>query len=175
MAQAIIRDVKDLRPTAWVYWQVVEPDAPEFGWGLINANYVDTHDQPSTDKTPFVRINRKFFVYGQFTRYMRPGYHILSIADPNSIAAYDPVSHRLVIVKVTGDAAETARFDLSHFAGVGDAVQVIATTTLPATAAPDWKQIEESLKVEKDGPQKQVTAHLYPKSVYTFVIEGVSR
>jgi galactan endo-1,6-beta-galactosidase len=175
MAQAIIRDVKDLQPTAWVYWQPVEPDAPEFGWGLINANYIDTHDQPTADKTPFVRVNRKFFVFGQFTRFVRPGYRIIATEDPNAIAAYDAVSHRLVIVKATGDAAETFKVDLSRFAAVGDTVQVIATTTLPATDVPDWKQHEESLKVEKNGPQKQVTAHLHPKSVYTFVIEGVSR
>ena len=131
MAQAIIRDVKDLRPTAWVYWQPVEPDSPEYGWGLINANYVDTHDQPSSDKSPFVRVNRKFFVYGQFTRYVRPGYRMIGSDDLNSIAAYDAVSHRLLIAKVTGDAAETTRFDLSRFAAVGDTVQVIATDDSP--------------------------------------------
>ena len=60
MAQEIIRDVKELRPNAWVYWQPVEPDVPEYGWGLINANYIDTHDQMSAEKTPLVRVNRKF-------------------------------------------------------------------------------------------------------------------
>ncbi len=175
MAQAIIRDVKDLRPSAWVYWQPVEPDAPAYGWGLINANYVDTHDQPSTDKTPFVRVNRKFFVYGQFTRYIRPGYHMIGVADQNSIAAYDAVSRQLAICKVTGESVETASFDLSHFAALGHTVQVIATTTLPATQVPDWAQHKEVLEVERNGSQKHVTIHLYPKSVYTFVIEGVSR
>jgi len=45
LAQEIIRDVKELQPNGWVYWQPVEPDVHDFGWGLINANYVDTHDR----------------------------------------------------------------------------------------------------------------------------------
>lgn len=174
MAQAIIRDVKELRPSAWVYWQPVEPDVPEFGWGLINANYIDTHDQPSAERTSLIRVNRKFFVFGQFTRYIRPGYHLISIDDPNSVAAYDPASRRLVIVKVSGDAAETVDFDLSHFAGIGTS-EVIATTCVPGTEVPDWKQHDQTLKVEKRGAQKLVEANLYPKSVYTFIVENVSR
>ena len=175
MAQAIIRDLKELRPSAWVYWQPVEPDAPEFGWGLINANYVDTHDLPSAEKTPLVRVNRKFFVFGQFTRYIRPLYHLISIDDPNSVAAYDPAGRRLVIVKVSADDAETVHFDLSHFAEVGDTSEVIATTCVPGTGVPDWKQHNQTLTVEKRGAQKLVEANLYPKSVYTFIIKSVSR
>jgi galactan endo-1,6-beta-galactosidase len=59
MAQAIIHDVNELQPSAWIYWQPVEPDLRDFGWGLINANYIDTHDEPSAQKTTFVRVNRK--------------------------------------------------------------------------------------------------------------------
>jgi len=175
MAQAIIRDVKELRPNAWVYWQPVEPDVPEFGWGLLNANYFDTHDQLSAKKTPLVRVNRKFFVYGQFTRYVRPGYHLIDIDDPNSIAAYDTASRKLVIIKVTSDAPETAKFDLSDFSALDDTIQVIATTTVPGDNSPDWTQHNQTLKVEKRGGQKLVEAHLYPKSVYTFLLEGVLR
>ena len=92
MAQELIRDMRELRPSAWIYWQPVEPDAPDgYGWGLINSSYIDTHDQPSAEKTPLIRVNRKFYVYGQFTRYIRQGYRIVELDDPNSIAAYDAV------------------------------------------------------------------------------------
>ena len=174
MAQAIIRDVKDLRPCAWVYWQPVEPDVPEYGWGLINANYIDTRDKSSSEKTPLLRINRKFFVYGQFTRYLRPGYRLIGIEDPNSIAGYDTASHKLVIVKVTGDAPQTVKLDLSNFSAIGDTIQLIATTTTAGDSGPDWKQHIEKLKIEKRRGQAVVEAHLYPKSVYTFVMEASS-
>src|SRR5258708_38342577 len=119
MAQAIIRDIRELRPSGWVYWQPVEPDVPDYGWGLINANYVDTRDQMSAKMTPLVRVNRKFYVYGQFTRYLRRGYQLIGIDEPNSIAAYDRGSYKLFIVKVTGDAPETAQLDLSTFSVSG--------------------------------------------------------
>ena len=175
MAEAIIRDVKELQPRAWIYWQPVEPDVAEFGWGLINANYVDTHDQSSIQKTAFVRVNRKFFVMGQFTRYIRPGYHLIQVADPNSIAAYDPSSHRLVIIKVTGDAAEPIKFDLSNVSSVQDTIRVIATTTSPGGKIPDWKQRNQTLKLSKRSERRLIETNLYPKSVYTFVVQGVLR
>ena len=173
MAQTIIRDIKDLRPSAWIYWQPVEPDVSQYGWGLINANYIDTHDQLSDEKTPMVRVNRKFFVYGQFTRYVRSGYHFIAIDDPSSVAAYDSSSHQLVIIKVTGDAEEAVQFDLSRFTQTSGSVQVIATTTTPAGKVPDWRQHKKDLTVEMRGGRKLVEANLYPKSVYTFLIQEV--
>jgi galactan endo-1,6-beta-galactosidase len=175
LAEEIIRDLNELRPSAWIYWQPVEPDVPEFGWGLINANYIDTHDRPSPLKTLFVRVNRKFFVLGQFTRYLRPGYHLIEIKDPRSIAAYDPISRRLVIVKVTGDAAEQIRFDLSKFSSVADTIQVFATTTTPGGSVPDWMQHSETLRLTSVAEQTFIQTSLYPKSVYTLVIQGVLR
>jgi hypothetical protein len=122
-----------------------------------------------------VRVNRKFYVYGQFTRYLRPGYQLIGIDEPNSIAAYDRGSYKLVIVKVTGDAPETAQLDLSTFSVVGDTVQLIATTTAPDADVPDWKQHMEAVKIESRGDQKLVAVHLHPKSIYTLVIEAILR
>jgi hypothetical protein len=141
----------------------------------MNANYVDTHDQPSTQKTTFVRVNRKFFVIGQFTRYIRPGYHLIEVADPNSIAAYDLSSHRLVVIKVTGAAPESINFDLSNLSSVADTIQVIATTTTPGGSIPDWKQHSQILQLTKRSERTLIETHLYPKSVYTFVVQGVLR
>lgn len=168
MAQAIIRDVKELRPSAWVYWQPVEPDVAEYGWGLINANYVDTHDKPSSNKTPLVRVNRKFYVYGQFTRYVRPGYQLIWIDDPDAIAAYDHKSHRLVIVKTTGDAPQEVELDLSNLPVNGDSLEVIATTMSPGSGTPDWRQHSEAIRIGRRDKQKLIKVHLWPRSIYTF-------
>ena len=175
MAQAIIHDLKELRPSAWVYWQPVEPDLPGYGWGLINAHYIDTHDQPSTEKTSVVRVNRKFYVYGQFTRYLRPGFRLIGIEDPTSIAGYDRASRKLVIVKVTGDRPESINLDVSDFPPTGDTVQLIATTTEAGGGLPDWKQHFETVKIVNRGDQKLIALQLYPKSIYTFVVEAIFR
>ena len=175
MAQTIVRDVKELRPNAWVYWQPVEPDVPEYGWGLINAKYIDTHDQPKREKTLLVRINRKFYVYGQFTRYLRPGFQLIGTDDRDTIAGYDQSSRKLVVVKVTGEIPTQARLNISRFSIVGDSFRLIATTTSIGTGVPDWKQHVETVKIENRGGQKVVSTHLYPKSVYTFVVEAILR
>jgi galactan endo-1,6-beta-galactosidase len=170
LADEIVRDLKELRPKAWVYWQPVEPDVRESGWGLINAQYVDTRDEPSKQKTRFVRVNRKFFVFGQFTRYIRSGYHLVEIADPNAIAAYDG-SHTLVIAKLTGDSPERLKLALSVSTSLPDTVEVIATTTAPGGRVPDWKQHHQMLELSRHGDQKLIETDLYPKSVYTFVLQ----
>src|SRR6202023_4427070 len=113
--------------------------------GLINANYIDTRDQMSAKKTPMVRVNRKFYVYGQFTRYLRPGYQLVGIDETHSIAAYDHGSRKLVIVKVTSDVPETLKLGLSGFSEIGNTVEVIATTTALGDTVPDWKQSLEKL------------------------------
>lgn len=172
MAKAIIRDLRDLRPNAWVYWQPVEPDGPAFGWGLMNAKYVDTHDRPSAEETPLIRVNRKFFVYGQFTRYLEPGSELIAVDNKNAIAAYSRNSHTAVVVKVTADIPEDIRIDLSGFARTGDTVQAIATTTAPGGETPDWEQHKEVLMVKRTGRQPFADAHLYARSVYTFVTDA---
>jgi galactan endo-1,6-beta-galactosidase len=173
MARALVRDMKELRPSAWIYWQPVEPDVPDYGWGLINANYLDTHDQPSADKTPLVRVNRKFYVYGQFTRYLRPGCRIIDMDDPSSIAAYDRQAQKLTVIKVTGEVPERTKLDLSTFSLLGNEVQLIATTTAPGGTVPDWKQHVEMVRIDKTGKEPGVTVQLYPKSIYTFIIKAV--
>lgn len=175
LAQTIVRDIKELQPSAWVYWQPVEPDVRDFGWGLVNANYVDTRDQPSAAEMPLVRVNRKFFVYGQFTRYIRPGYRMVAVDDPGSVAAYDATSHKLVIVKVTGSSAETAKFDLADFTSVGERAEMITTTTAPDGNTPDWKQHTATLRVPKETRGRLIEVSLYPKSVYTLVIAAARR
>jgi hypothetical protein len=175
MAVSIIRDVRELKPSAWVYWQPVEPDVPEYGWGLINANYIDAHDQPNADaSTPLVRVNRKFFVFGQFTRFIRQGYQIIEINDANSLAAYDPASHRLVIITVAGDSDGSLRYDLSKFRSAAANVQRVATTTAPGDGVPDWKQHTDTVPLDRV-QRLGFTSALYRKAIYTFVISDVSR
>jgi galactan endo-1,6-beta-galactosidase len=175
MADSIVRDIRGLNPSAWVYWQPVEPDVKENGWGLLNADYVDTGDQKKPGvNTPLVRVNRKFFVYGQFTRYLRPGFHIIDIRDQSSIAGYDGTSRTLVIMTVTGATEKAVNYDLSKFRSVGEAVQQVVTTTAPGSSGvPDWKQHAETLRLERTA-QKVLRTNLHAKSVYPFVFQDVS-
>lgn len=118
----------------------MEPEGS--GWGLIKADYVDTDDQANGKiATPFVRVNRKYFVLGQFTRYIK----IIDIDDPNSMAAYDDQTHRLVIVTLNSGIEKRVKYDLSRFTHIGSKFTGIATTIAPGHGVPDWK-------LRRDGP-----------------------
>jgi len=52
---------------------------------------------------------------------------------------------------------------------------LVSTSTAPGDSAPDWKQHNEILKIRKRGNEGLFEVKLYPKSIYTFVIEGALR
>jgi hypothetical protein len=106
VAKNICLDWTWLHPTAWCYWQVMDPSA---GWSCIQYN-------PST-KTPGA-VQPKYYVLAQFTRHIRPGMRILNTGVNYAAAAYDAAARRLVIVAVNTGAAQTLTFNLSAFGQV---------------------------------------------------------
>ena len=73
-------------------------------------------------------LTMKYYALGQFTRYIRPGYTIIS-GDEHSLAAYDAEGHRLIVVmtNVTGKDRKVD-VDLSAFSQTGSNVSVIRTS-----------------------------------------------
>ncbi|MFB7668270.1 glycoside hydrolase [Kitasatospora sp. NPDC056138] len=96
-------DFRWLHPTAWVYWQVVDPTA---GWALVQNN-----------NGTLGAVNPKYFVLAQFMRHIRPGMQIIDSGDANSVAAYDATNHKLVIVATNYGTGQWINFDLSRFGG----------------------------------------------------------
>jgi galactan endo-1,6-beta-galactosidase len=113
-ARNLCLDFRWLHPTAWVYWQVMDPTA---GWSLIH--YDGSTRQPGSVQT-------KLYVLAQFTRHIRPGMRIIGTDAGNAVAAYDPATRRLVLVAVNTGAAQTITFDLGRFRAV------------PGTVVPRW-------------------------------------
>jgi galactan endo-1,6-beta-galactosidase len=102
MARYLLQDMRQMRPTAWVYWQVLDGG----GWGLIDAD---------NDANRLGSATQKFFVLAQFARHIRLGMRILDGGRDNVVAAYDAAASKLVIVAVNWDAAQYINFDLSGF------------------------------------------------------------
>lgn len=96
-------DFQWLHPTAWCFWQVLDP-TPE--WATIAYD---------PDTLEAGQVQTKYYVYAQFTRHIRPGMHILGTSAGNSVAAYDPDARKLVIVASSPDESQTLSFDLSLF------------------------------------------------------------
>jgi O-glycosyl hydrolase len=98
MAQRIHDDITGLAAQAWVYWQVVDNAS---GWGfLYNPLTTNSNGGFTTSYT----VNEKFYVMGQFSEFIQPGFQILSVADTNSLVAYNPGNSTLVIVTVNDSA-----------------------------------------------------------------------
>ncbi len=118
MSREILTDMTYLHPTAWVYWQLV--DGP--GWGLLV--------NPLTGETTTgYTVSEKYFVLGQYSRYIRPGYTMIGIDGGNSVAAYDARSKTLVIVATNdGKVDAPVSFDLSRFQSTGPDAEVVRTS-----------------------------------------------
>lgn len=118
LARRIRDDLTQLRPISWCYWQ----GADYAGWGLL-ANRLKENGRTR------YRITKKFCVFEQFTRFLRPGCQIIDCGDSNSVAGYNPSSKTLSIVTVndgTNDFDET--FDLSSFAATGKVAECYRTS-----------------------------------------------
>lgn len=105
LARRIRNDLVELRPISWCYWQAVD----YAGWGLLDNRLGENGD------TGFY-ITRKFRVFEQFTRFLRPGCEIIGCGDTNSVAGYDPAARTLAIVTVNdGPDKLKETFDVSNF------------------------------------------------------------
>jgi O-glycosyl hydrolase len=120
LAAAIIRDLRDLQPQAWVLWQAVENEQYCVWWkynhGPLHGDFM--HD------TEAMQVTRKYHAMAQFTRFVRPGYRMIGVLAEDTVAFLDPRGSRLVLVysspvlprgdhvltvRVTGDKAAAAR------------------------------------------------------------------
>jgi galactan endo-1,6-beta-galactosidase len=103
-ARYLIQDLRQLKPTAWEYWQPLDNS----NWALIVAD---------NDARTLGKATQKYFVVAQFARHMRPGMRLLDAGRDNVVAAYDARQSKLVIVAVNWDAAQYINFELSGFSG----------------------------------------------------------
>ena len=155
MADSMMRDMTEMRADGWVYWQPFDSGA----WGLIQSNPGDNW---------IGGANRKWYVFAQFSRHIRPGYRILGSGDSNSIIAYSPTAHKLEIVTANFGTAQWINYNLSAFAALG-AVQRWTTTTAPGGTIPDLKYQNGQDVVLTN---KTFRYYSYPNSVTTFEIAG---
>ena len=124
-ANKIIQDLTLLSPQAWIMWQAIgsytgsEPfdgnfDGPQVDmtkgfWGVSSCDF---------DKKEIL-LSQKYYCFGQFTRYIRPGMTVLPI-DRHTVGAYNKKENKLVIVAVNSKSKERKlSLDLEEFSPEG--------------------------------------------------------
>jgi hypothetical protein len=153
-ARCLLLDFHWLHPTAWCYWQVMDPTS---GWGTIKYD-------GSTLKAGAVET--KLYVLAQFTRHIRPGMRILDTGSDLAVAAYDSAARRLVIVAANTGSAQTLTFDLSRFGQVAGGV-VPRWSTIPAGSDRYTQRQDTSVS------GKTLRVPFAAGQVQTFQIDGV--
>ncbi len=170
--QKIISDMNSLTPAAWVMWQAIDKHICAEGYlgrqdsGMIDINTgywglaVADHDNDD------IILTQKYYAMGQFSRFIRPGYTVISTGE-DSIAAYDSDSGMLVIVAINPTAADkTANFDLSQFESVGRRVSVTRTSGSTADGE-QWAELDDIYTY--DGG---FVAELKANSITTYVLNN---
>ncbi|MFD1675493.1 glycoside hydrolase family 30 protein [Alicyclobacillus fodiniaquatilis] len=153
MSTEIIADVKQLKPTAWVYWQAV--DGP--GWGMLQMDV----NHPGHDQ---FKTTEKYYVMENYSKFIRPNYQFIQIGLPNALAAYNRAQHTLVIVTTNASSVQnTYDYNLKQFSKLGASVKVYRTSK------------DEHLKQLAAIPitQSSFSAVAKSKSVTTYVLTGV--
>lgn len=157
MARNLCMDWRWLHPTAWCYWQVMDPSA---GWGTIRYN---------GDTATAGAVETKYYMLAQFTRHIRPGMRIIDVGVDYVIAAYDPAARRLVVVALNSGAAQNLTFDLSRFAQVAGGANGVVSRWSTVPGGSDRYTARQDVRVTN----KRVTVPFAAASVQTLQIDGV--
>ncbi|MFC8361709.1 beta-1,6-galactanase [Streptomyces griseorubiginosus] len=155
----LLYDFRWLHPTAWVYWQVMDPTA---GWGVIK------YDAGTLQAGA---IETKYYVLAQFSRHIRPGMKILDTGVSNAVAAYDASARRLVVVALnTSASAQTLTFDLSRFTTVtGGSGGLVPRWNTVTTGGDKYASYSNTFL-----SGKSVAVPFAAKAVQTLQIDGVT-
>ena len=169
LAQRITGDCNDMNASAWILWQVIDnhvssvgyngnkdsgmPNIDDGFWGVAVADH---------DKDEII-LSKKYYAFGQYTRYIRPGMTMLK-SSGTTMVAFDKEKGQLVLVAYnTSGGNSDIVFDLSQFDELGDSAQTIRTSP-----SENWKDVG---KTAVSGGALKAT--LAGNSVTTFIIDGV--
>lgn len=175
-ASIITGDLNAIQPSAWVMWQAIgsysdkdnefDPDEldqqaldTEGFWGVCYADM----------NTETIVKTKKYYAFGQYTRYIHFGDSLISVADSCTTAAYSESNGTITIVIYNADSQpREVNFDLSAFDKVGTAASVVRTSGSYASGE-NWAQLEDIALTEKS-----LRASIAGNSITTFVISGCS-
>ncbi len=174
LSEKIIEDLNTISPSAWVIWQIVAsylsrlpdskgrldmpclPDLTKGYWGCAFAD-IDKEE---------IYLSQKYYAFGQFSRYIRPGMTLIHMNSDHAIAAYDKVTGKTVIVAVNPKAKMRKRnYIFEHTALEGKSVKAVRTSG-SLSEGEHWAEVD-SFTAEGNC----LLAKLEPCSITTFIVE----
>ena len=161
MAARIVKDMKEMKPEAWIDWQIAGDQSPV--WALIVGNYSDiSHPVSKADS---------YYIRSQFSRFIKPGYTIIDCKDPNTLAAINPDKTELVLVICNETAATVSHsYSLEAFQTAGPAIQRYRTGKVNDSFTERLAKINVTLTgevLDYTAPKYSVTTFVIPIQVST--------
>lgn len=196
LAQRMMTDVNGLDSTAWILWNAIDmhADSSEYGQSWVNKGSANDYlsmdaleaawksrssqgywglaaaDHDNQD----IVLSMKYYGYGQFSRYIRPGYTIIGSSKGTTLAAYDPNGQKAVIVAMnTSENDKNWKFDLSGFETMGNKITAIRTSGTMAEGE-KWADVTANDNIVADTENRYFTATMKGNSITTYIVEGVS-
>ncbi len=178
-ADEIIKDVNGMYPSAWIMWNAADMH-------IDSDNEFDTLTRQEADRIisggePFwgiaiadhdageLLVGKKYYGFGQFTRYIRPGYSIVRSGE-NTLVAYDPASGDYVVVAMNAAAEDQIwEFDLAGMEGEISDVTAVRTSG-DMDSGENWSDVSQTDSIEIAG--KSFSAIVKGYSITTYLVHS---
>lgn len=120
IANRAIRDLKEMKPHGWVFWQAVESEQAQKSlnknWGLIHADF--------TGGTKYY-ITKKYYAVKQFSHFIRPFSTMIDITNNDAVAFISQDQNQLTIVQRNASTSSVSYdYKLSNFKQIGPKASV---------------------------------------------------
>ncbi len=174
LSEKIIEDLNTISPSAWVIWQIVAayisrvpdskgrldmPGMPDLTKGYWGCAFADIDNEE-------IYLSQKYYAFGQFSRYIRPGMTLIHMNSDHAIAAYDKTTGRTVIVAINPKArTRTRNYIFEHTSLQGKSVTAVRTSGSLAEGE-HWAEVDSFT-----AKGNCLCAKLIPNSITTFIIE----
>ena len=177
-ADAIMTDVNGMFPSAWIMWNAADMH-------IDSENEFDTLTRQEADRIldegePFwgiaiadhdakeLLVGKKYYGFGQFTRYIRPGYCIVK-SGQDVLAAYEPHENKVVIVAMNRkEQDQVCSFDLGQIDATVAGITAIRTSG-DMESGENWKDVSDTDEISVKG--QSFSALLKGYSITTYIIE----
>ena len=196
MGGRIATDIKGLDCTAWIMWNAVDMHVDSSKAGQVwvkkgsDNDYLSASDMEKAWKSRTANgywgvaaadhdnekliLSKKYYGFGQYTRYIRPGMTIIG-ANGSTLAAYDPKEDKLVVVAINSNKNDKlAKIDMSGFDELTENTKVTAIRTSGSLAdGENWADVSNEDSITVSSEDAAVYANLLANSITTYIIEGV--
>lgn len=175
LATRISSNMYYLNPSAWIIWQAIGSYCS--GQPFEGNMDPETLSQPELDTNGFwgvayadmdqekVVLTKKYYGFGQFTRYIKKGDIILN-RNTKTLTSYDKEKNELKIVAVNNTgSSQTVKYDVAGLSWKNPAAEVIRTSGDMASGE-NWKKLDY-IAADNSGFQ----AELIPNSITTFIVK----